>query len=92
MNKVVGGVMRGGSQAGASTFSVPTTETELDLLLYRLQIVIQQELGLQREALAKRIALNLNSRNSWRDLIDAWRTEPSLMEFASAVARTMLPV
>lgn len=61
--------------------------------LYLLQLATQYELGVAREELAKTVALRVAAEKepNVRDLVEAWKAEPSLVEFANAVAKTMLP-
>lgn len=63
-------------------------------VLYLLQLAAQYELSVAREELAKSVGLRVAAEKdepNVHDLIEAWKAEPSLIDFANAVAKAVLP-
>lgn len=56
-----------------------------------LQDATGQRLSREQRGKARELGFACGQGATLRDLVDAWRTEPELEAFASAVARVMLP-
>lgn len=56
-----------------------------------LQDATGERLSREQRGKARELGLARGQGATLRDLVDAWRTEPELQAFASAVARVMLP-
>ena len=82
------------SRVGMTFNPVAAIGEQTDWCLLCIQTAARFELDEARYAAARRIALDLanESEPSVRSLIDAWRGDRTLADFADAVANAMLPV
>lgn len=71
---------------------IGTIKTNPDYALYLFQIIAQYDLSLDREAMARKIALREAAAGtpSVESLVQAWRVEPELADFADAVGAAMI--
>lgn len=86
-------VVVGSTRNGMTINPVANFAAEPDWCLRMVQNAAQYDLGFNSFDLAREIGLRVAAQQApnIKVLVDAWKQEPALNEFADAVAKAMLP-